>query len=486
MKPLDPRLLREARATTWFLAMVVALALVGTSATVVIAWALSSFIVGIFVSGFELEQIINLLWVAIAAAAIRAFVHFIQEWAGFRASAEVKIRLRMRVLDKVDAFGADFVRPVGSGALSQLIGSSLDSLDVYFSKYLPQLVYTALVTPAFVGLVWFLDMPSGLVLVLTLPLIPLFMVLIGMVTSEVQQSQLNALEQLHSHFLEVLRGLTTLKIFGRAKPQESVLEGLSENFHKRTMKVLRVSFLSGFALELGASLSVALIAVSIGLRLVSGDLDLFTGLFVLLLAPEAYLPLRNVGAQFHAASEGAKVSSRVLDLLATKAEKPEVAAFEVLPGVTAVVGRSGSGKSRLLRSLAGPTTSWMSQDNAIFAGSVADNIAGTENLNQVAALQALSMVQLSDLELDRQIGPNQGLSGGQLQRVCLARAFYRMLVNDLEVLVLDEPSSQLDLDNQELIAKTLSELATSGKKIVVATHQDSLMRIANKVVSLDD
>ena len=168
MKPLDPRLLREARATTWFLAMVVALALVGTSATVVIAWALSSFIVGIFVSGFELEQVINLLWVAIAAAAVRALVHFFQEWAGFRASAEVKISLRMRVLDKVDAFGADFVRPVGSGALSQLIGSSLDSLDVYFSKYLPQLVYTALVTPAFVGLVWFLDMPSGLVLVLTL------------------------------------------------------------------------------------------------------------------------------------------------------------------------------------------------------------------------------------------------------------------------------------------------------------------------------
>lgn len=485
MKPIDPRLLREAKATTWFLAMVVALALAGTAATVSIAWALSSFIVGIFVSGASLGESSHLLWIALLAAMARALVHYLQEWAGFRASSSVKIGLRMKVLDRVDRFGPDYVSPIGSGALSQLIGSSLDSLDVYFSKYLPQLVFTALVTPAFVVLIWILDLPSGLVLVLTLPLIPLFMILIGMVTSDVQQSQLNSLEKLHTHFLEVLKGLTTLKIFGRVEKQEAVLGELSGDFHKRTMKVLRVSFLSGFALELGASLSVALIAVSIGLRLVAGDLDLFTGLFVLLLAPEAYLPLRNVGAQFHAASEGVKVSSRVLDLLETAPATTSVPEVTFEPGITVVVGRSGSGKSRLLRSLANSQTSWMSQESPIFVGSVAENLVGQEELKSELSFQAMALAQLVEIDINTQIGPRQGLSGGQLQRVALARAFYRMLDRNLETLVLDEPTSQLDPDNQQLIAAVFQDLAAKGKTLIIATHQSSLIAIADRVVDLD-
>ena len=486
MKPIDPRLLREAKATTWFLTIVVALALFGTAATVVIAWAFSSFIVEIFVQGQTLAASAQLLVIASVAAAVRAIVHFLQEWAGFQASAAVKVRLRMRVLEKVDKDGPQFVSRIGSGSLSQLIGGSLDSLDVYFSKYLPQLVFTALVTPAFVIFVWLLDVPSGVVLVLTLPLIPLFMILIGMVTADVQASQLQALEKLHSHFLEVLKGLTTLKIFSRTDRQEQVLAELSKDFHGRTMKVLRVSFLSGFALELAASLSVALIAVSIGLRLVAGDLDLFTGLFVLLLAPEAYLPLRNVGAQFHAASDGVKVSTRVLDLLELKVSSEPVASMSIEDGITVVVGPSGSGKSRLLRSLANNDSSWLSQDSPVFEGDVRSNLAGSADFDIALANRAMQLAHIESVDLNVKIGHRQGLSGGQLQRVALARAFYRMLAKDIDILVLDEPTSQLDPNNQELVAQSLTLLASQGKKIIIATHQKSLISIADRVVNLDN
>lgn len=461
--------------------MVVVLALLATGATITIAYALSSFIVGIFVDGRDLAQQQSMLWLALAAAAVRAAVHFIQEWAGFRASQEVKSRLRARALDVIERRGQSDRQ--GTGQLSLLLGPSLESLDVYFSKYLPQLVFTALVTPLFVILVWMIDPTSAISLIFTLPLIPLFMILIGLVTRDVQQKQLAALERLNGHFYEILRGIQTLKIFGRDKRQAAVLEEVAMGHRSRTMKVLRVSFLSGFALELAASLSVALIAVSIGIRLIDGQLDLLTGLFVLLLAPEAYLPLRNVGAQFHAAAEGVTVSSRVLDLISAPTS-PQLAAAQFEPGLSVLTGPSGSGKSTQLRAAMGSGSSWMPQHSGVLVGSVRENIAGFGEIDPVALTKSIQLAQLDDVDLDLLLGSNPQLSGGQIQRLALARTLYHALSNGSNLLLLDEPTSQQDSKRQESIARALRELADSGLQVVVATHQPSLISVADREVQI--
>jgi len=484
MRPLDPRLIREARATIWFIATVVALALLATAATVAIAFSLASFIVGIFVDGREFAEVGHHLGLALAAAAIRATVHFVQEWAGFRASAEVKRRLRSRALDVISNRASGVGKSHGTGSLSMLLSSGLESLDVYFAKYVPQLVFTALVTPFFVALVWFLDPTSATALIFTLPLIPIFMILIGLVTKDVQQKQLHALEQLNGHFYEILRGIQTLKIFDRTERQTATLRSVALERRNRTMKVLRVSFLSGFALELAASLSVALIAVTIGLRLVDGQLDLFTGLFVLLIAPEAYLPLRNVGAQFHASAEGVEVSGRVLDILETPEKESDIA-FEFQTGITALTGPSGAGKSTALRSNLGSGVSWMPQHSSLLAGSVQQNIAGFEPVQPELLRRVVELAALDDVPLDTILDSDAALSGGQIQRVAFARTAYHALAGQSKLLLLDEPASQQDPGRQKLIAKAIQSLAASGISVALATHQAHLLEIADREVQLE-
>ena len=195
------------------------------------------------------------------------------------------------------------------------LGPGLDALDEYFGRYLPQLVLTAVATPMCIVAAWIADPLSGLVLVIVLPLIPIFMALIGMATAAVQRRQWDSLAALSRGFLEVVGGLSTLAVFGRAERQTARIRAVTDDYRAGTMKVLRITFLSGFTLEFAASLSVALVAVSIGLRLVAGDMTLAPGLFVLVLAPEVFLPLRNVGAAFHASAAGVTASADAFDLL---------------------------------------------------------------------------------------------------------------------------------------------------------------------------
>jgi ATP-binding cassette subfamily C protein CydD len=292
---------------------VVALATLGTVATIVIAWHISLIVTKVFVEHSDADALISsFLWVA-SAGAIKALVIWLQELASARSSNAVKVQLRTKLYDSIFKLGSIWLNKNSLAEVNVLATTGLNSLEPYFSKYLPQLVYAALVTPVFVMVIWATDAASGIALIATLPLIPIFMILIGWATQTVQRKQLDSLTKLTQHFLEVLRGLTALRVFGRAKAQVAIIGEVSEQYRVRTMKVLRITFLSGFALELIGSLSVALIAVSIGLRLVNGEISLLTGLFILLLAPEAYLPIRQVGAHFHAATEGVAASQKVLD-----------------------------------------------------------------------------------------------------------------------------------------------------------------------------
>lgn len=481
----------------------VALAAIGSSATIVIAWQLSWFITQIFVEKAPVQAAIGALVAVLVAGGLKALVVWVQELLAQRAANAVKIELRSKFFASIVKLGPAWLARKKMAEINILATSGLDAIDPYFSKYLPQLVYTAIITPIFLVLIWIADPLSGVVLLFTLPLIPVFMILIGWATNSVQQKQLDSLNRLSSHFLEVLRGLTTLRVFGRAETQIEIMNWVSEQHRSKTMKVLRVSFLSGFALELAGSVSVALIAVSIGLRLVDGSIGLLIGLYVLILAPEAYLPLRQVGAHFHAASEGLTASQGVLDIIdeataetiiesATKAPQQIFA-----PGkLTVITGPSGAGKSTIFREMLSfsvdgspPTSaveraqiSWLPQSPALFMASVRENITGPDDCDQMALAQSVQLAELDDLDLNVEAGVSgSSISGGQAQRVALARTFYRALTKKTQILLLDEPISALDENRAIKVVATLKGLAAQGLTVVAISHQQLLIDAADEV-----
>ncbi|MEV1130612.1 thiol reductant ABC exporter subunit CydD [Agromyces sp. NPDC049794] len=400
MKPLDPRLIRRSRAARWFLLAGGALALVQAGAVLVFAWALASLVVGL-IEGERMPQAWPLLVALVVAASVRAIAAWLWDLAGSAGALRVKAELRAELLEALEA------RPTGvpgfpTARIATLLGPGLDALDGYFGAYLPQLVLSVILTPILIAAAWIADPLSGLVLVIVLPLIPVFMALIGLATGAVQRRQWATLATLSRGFLEVIGGLSTLVVFGRAERQVGRIRAVTDEYRSRTMKVLRITFLSGFTLEFAASLSVALVAVSIGLRLVSGDMTLAPGLFVLVLAPEVFLPLRNVGAAFHSSAEGVTASTDAFDLLDAAAPGGEAAGSAAAPvfaptpapaaelgssdgsglrlvdvrvrrgdrvvldgvrldaragAVTAITGESGSGKSSLFAAILGFETS---------------------------------------------------------------------------------------------------------------------------------
>lgn len=480
MRPFDKRLLSEASARGYLIALV-AIASLTLLATGSIAYFTAKFITDVFVLGQGFgEAYESIIWLVLSGF-FRASLVWLQEFLAQKSVSRLKVGLRERFLS------ANHDKHASSGKLATLASQSMDALEPYFGKFLPQLVFTAIITPVFVIVVWVLDTPSGIALIATMPLIPLFMIMIGLFTKDVQERQLDALQRLSGHFLEIVSGLTTLKLFRRTQKQIETLKKVSEDFRKRTMRVLSVSFLSGFALELAASLSVALIAVSIGLRLVDGNLDLFTGLFVLLLAPEAYLPLRQVGAQFHNSTEGVAASQAIFDEI-DKPTQPELTpniSFE--PGLNVVVGPSGIGKSTWLKSLLSETSSWQPQAPMLGSGSVLSNIVGQEDIDKKALGRATELAGLDDIELDYSLGSDsQGISGGQAQRVALARAIYRLLSKDKSMLLLDEPASAQNEQRQQRIIENLKSLTAEGVTVVAISHQKLFIEAADSVIDFQE
>lgn len=269
----------------------------------------------------------------------RALTQALLDALAVQGAARVKSQLRARAVAAVDAGGSRLLGASSSARVAMLLGQGLDALDGYIGRYLPQLILTAVATPIIVGVLLLADLATGITVIVTLPIIPVFMVLIGLSTRALQRDQWQQLGSLAQGFLEVVQGLSTLMVFGRQHRQADHIAAITDEYRRRTMRVLRLSFLSGFALELAASLSVALVAVSIGIRLIDGELALALGLFVLVLVPEAYLPLRQVGAQFHAASEGIAAADDVLALIEA-GESPGTAPTTGLPGAQSpTIGR---------------------------------------------------------------------------------------------------------------------------------------------------
>ncbi len=531
MRPVDPRLLRYATASRGFLAITAAIVLAQTGVIVGIAAALTAALVGA-IEGRPPAELWGYVGVAASLVLVRGLLIAASERASARGAAAASRQLRAALVRAVATLGPRWLSERNAASLALTAGHGLDALDAYFGRYLPQLVATAITTPIVVGAIALADPVSGLTVVLTLPLIPLFMVLIGLATRAVQKKQYRTLGRLTARFVDTVDGLGTLKAFGRQHRAADTIEAVTRDYKRETMTVLRVSFLSGFALEFLASISVAIVAVTIGFRLLSGDMTLLVGLFVLLLAPEAYLPLRQVGVQFHAASEGVAATEEIVDALdAARAETipdaetarpgstvalhavrvdrgrhrmPEVSLSVGAGEVVLVVGPSGVGKSSLLAALLGfaayegevrvdgatvpharESVAWAGQRPGLVSGSVADNVALGAPVDPAGVRCALADAGAAGIDPQTLLGAGgAGLSGGEAQRVAVARALYRARATDRRVLLLDEPSSALDADTEMHLWRTLRREADAGRGVLLVSHRRSARAIADRVVEL--
>ncbi|MFG2946649.1 thiol reductant ABC exporter subunit CydD [Streptomyces adustus] len=541
VKPIDPRLLRYARATRLFLVAVVGLGALGAGLVIAQAMLIAEVVVGAFQHGLTIGELGTPLMLLAAVAGGRASVAWLTELAAHRASAAVKSELRMRLLERAAALGPGWLSGQRTGSLVALATRGVDALDDYFARCLPQLGLAVVVPVAVLARIVTEDWVSAAVIVGTLPLIPLFMMLIGWATQSRMDRQWRLLSRLSGHFLDVVAGLPTLKVFGRAKAQADSIRRITGEYRQATMRTLRIAFLSSFALELLSTLSVALVAVTIGMRLVHGEMDLYIGLVILVLAPEAYLPLRQVGAQYHAAAEGLAAAEEIFAVLETPVPTTGTAAvptggvafegvtvrypgrsvdavteasFAVEAGETvALVGPSGAGKSTLLHALLGfvdpaegriliggadlagldlaqwrSRIAWVPQRPHLYAGTIAENVrlarpeADDEAVRRALRdAGALDFVDALPAGTGTVLGEDgAGLSAGQRQRLALARAF----LADRPVLLLDEPTAALDGATEAEVVEAVRRLAV-GRTVLLVVHRPALLAVADRVVRLE-
>ena len=544
MSALDPRLLHYARATRTFLFVSVTLGVLAALLIVAQAWLLADVVARAFLGGEGVSALRTPLILLALVVLARASVAWAAELAAARSSARAKSQLRKALLERIAQLGLDSTREQRTGELAVLGTRGVDALDGYFSLYLPQLLLAVIVPLVVVGAVLWNDWISAAIIALTIPLIPLFMALVGATTRERMDRQFHLLERLGGHFLNVVAGLPTLKIFGRAKAQAASIREITERYRRAAMGTLRITFLSSLILELVATVSVALVAVAIGLRLMTGGLDLRTALFALVLAPEAYLPLRQLGANYHASSEGMAAAEQVFSVLETAPAlhgtrtnfpNPAISGLEIdrltvtypdrcepaLDDVSftveagemlALTGPSGCGKTTLLGVLLGlvrpqsgsirvggveladldadawrAALAWVPQRPHLFKASIAENVrlgrasATTGEVREAIAAAGLSTAvrRLPD-GLDTVLGEGgAGISAGERQRVALARAFLR----DAPLLLLDEPTANLDGRTEREVVESIVMLSR-GRTVVLVAHRPALIAVAHKVVSL--
>ena len=538
-RPFDPRLLRRVPAARGDLALLGLLGVLAAGLVVAQATALATLLASAFTGDLNRPALAGF----VAAVAARSVLVWAQGTVSARLAATVKAALRAELLGAVSRHGPGWVAGQRAGQLATLAGRGLDALDAYFTGYLPQLVLSVTVPVAVLGRIVFADWSSALIIALTLPLIPIFGALLGWQAQAATERQWRRLSRLGGHFLDMVAGLPTLRAFGRAKAQTDAVRRMADSHRVATMKTLRIAFLSALVLELVATLSVALVAVPVGIRLLGGGLTLQVALLVLLLTPEAYLPLRAAGSRFHASMEGLTALDEAFTLTRA-APAPQTRAgalpdgrgeirFEsvtvayqrtvalrdvsltIRPGERiAIIGPSGAGKSTLLGLLLGFVTptrgrvtvggvdlaeadldgwrrqvAWVPQRAHLFAASLADNIRlGVPEASATAVEKAVQDAALDDViaalpdGLDTMLGERgHGLSSGQRQRVALARAFLR----DTPVVLLDEPTARLDAAAEATVL-TATHRLVAGRTALLVAHRPALLAAADRILRVDD
>jgi len=541
VKPFDPRLLRYSRSSRGFIFALVLIATLGALLTITQALLLVDLICKFFQHKHTFASVhVEVLTLALVFLA-RALLAYVNDRLATRASSKMRNELRSQVMAKTLENGGADSQEQGTAGLAVLVTKGINNLDGYFAKFLPQL-FIAVVVPILVGVtITFRDWKSGLIILLTIPLIPIFGILIGRFTASATEKKWQTLGLLSGYFLDLLSGLKTLKVYGREKLQSKKLHEVGEKYRIETMQVLRISFLSSLALELIATLSVALLAVTIGLRLVNGSMPLSVGLLVLVLAPEVYWPIRQVSAYFHAAADGVAAFNQLFAILEKPSRTGDVKLVDIsgiawsdlvisyqdrnqirIPAGTlergqvhALVGPSGSGKSTLAAVLLGfvqpisgevivsssigetkltaldmpswrSQLAWQPQEPKFPIGTVADILRHAKpGASDSELTKALSIVdlELDDLpgELQTELGTvQQKLSIGQLRKVALARAILKCA----PIIILDEPTASVDDISEATIAKLLSAQAAAGAMILVISHRELLIDTSTAITRI--
>jgi ATP-binding cassette subfamily C protein CydD len=498
------------------------------------AWLLARSITAVIFHHRTLATVVPFLGVILGLAVLRALLSHGATVLAMAASSRVKTDIRHALHAKIAALGPGFLGTQRSGDLASLLVEGVDALDNYYAAYLPQMAVATFLPVALLVVIFPVDWVSGIILLVGAPLIPIFMILIGRGTERLNQTQWRRLALMSAHFFDVVEGLSTLKLFGASRDAAGLIGRMSEDYRLSTMRVLRVAFLSSLVLEFFTTLGVAMIAVFVGFRLYYGEIQFLPGLFVLLLAPEFFRPLRAMGTQYHARMEAIGASERIVALLETpEPETPagvvslpaagpgiirfEEVSFSYAPGEpalqginltlrpgerVALVGPSGSGKStvaRLLLGLAQPECgritlgdtdlaslapddwfreiSWMPQRPTLFAGTLAENIrlgapdaSMAEIVRAAEAAAAHRFISRLPAGYETVIGERgQGLSGGEIRRVALARA----LLKPARLLVLDEAEASLDAETAGLIRAAIGRLPRATAVLLIAHRLES-------------
>ena len=541
MKPLDPRLLRYSRSSRGFLTYLVALSTIGAIATITQAFLLTTLIVSFFQKHQNFwDQRSPLTFLALVFI-FRAGISYLSDRISAAAAINIRNELRSAVLKKVLSNEGRDTNELGTAGLSLLLTKGIGNLDSYFSRFIPQL-FIAGIVPVLVGVIIAVrDIRSGIIILLTIPLIPLFGILIGKFTASATSKKWQTLSLLGGYFLDLLNGLTTLRVYGRHKAQNEKLQKVGDDYRKETMKVLKISFLSSLALELVATLSIALLAVTIGLRLVSGSITLEIGLFILIIAPEVYWPIRQVATFFHAASDGIAAFDSIFKILDRPSSSggrsvnqvfaitwsqltvayPNRTELHIPSGqvnvgnVHALVGASGTGKSTLAAILLGfvrPTygeilistdsgsipmsevdieslrakLSWLPQEPRFPVGTVAQILRHAKPVaTDFELIEVLTKVDLDIKDLPNGLSTELGsikqpLSFGQQRKIALARA----LLKPAQFIILDEPTASVDDVSEATIRKVIKDESSSGKGILLISHRNSLLLDSDQITDM--
>ncbi|AII06217.1 thiol reductant ABC exporter subunit CydD [Rhodococcus opacus] len=540
-RPVDPRLWRYSAAARGYLVLTVALSVVNVAMVIVSALMIGRVLGGVIVDDdTDVGRWSTELVVLAAAVGVRVVGTWLQSRFAHRSATRVVAELKGEVLGVATRLRPRELDP-RRDEIATVLTRGIDGLVPYLTGYLPALVLAATLTPATLAVITFQDLTSAAIIFVTLPLIPVFMILIGLLTKGKAAKTLTAMTTLFSQLLDLLAGLPTLRALGREQGPATRVRELGDAHRRTTMSALRVAFLSSMVLELLATLCVALVAVSIGLRLVYGEMGLEAGIVALILAPEVYLPLRMVGTQFHAAEDGMAAASRAFAVIDT--DRPDDAADGAVvvdaagarlefdgvdvasrhgpaphgltgtlePGaMTVLTGPNGSGKSTAVQALLGlvepergevrvagaavssldrsawwAQVAWLPQHPVLVPGTLDENlrlIGEVVDLEQACAATGFDEVlaELPDGWSTRVGSGGTGLSLGQRQRLALTR----VLATRRPVLVLDEPTAHLDDASERTVLDSLRSLAAAGRTVVVVGHRPTVLAAADRVIEV--
>ncbi|MFM4677507.1 cysteine/glutathione ABC transporter permease/ATP-binding protein CydD [Aeromonas media] len=512
------------------------------------AWLLATLLHGFIIEGTTPEQSIPLFIALLLVTLTKAALAYGREVASFRAGSAVRQAIRELVLTRLARLGPAYIQRRPAGSWASLLLEQIEEMQEFFSRYLPQMAIAVFIPLVILVAVFPVNWAAGIILLGTAPLIPLFMILVGVGAADANRRNFQSLARLSGHFLDRLKGLRTLQLFMRTQAEGEAIRDASEDFRERTMEVLRLAFLSTAVLEFFAAIAVALVAVYFGFSYIDhlnfgnygAKVTLFTGLFVLFLAPEFYAPLRELGAHYHAKAQAIGAAEQLLEFLEAEVSEPasgsapfqadgpirvEARALEVLSAEgkvlvgpidftleagtrTALVGISGAGKSSLVNALLGFAPyrgslrvngqelaeldmsqwrlqlGWLSQNPQLFHASLRDNLLLARPTASDAELEA-ALVRAQAWEFAREKGFDYpvgdqagGLSVGQAQRLALART----LLKSTQLMVLDEPTASLDRHSERAIMSTLED-AAKGKTLLMITHRlDQLSQMDNILV----